>query len=399
MPAIRPSQSGLPGWLILIGVMTGIGPVSIDLYLPAFPTIEASFGERGIERTMASYLIGLALGQLVYGPLSDRFGRKPPLYFGFVLYSLGAIGCALAANMTMLTFFRIVQAAGACSGIAIGRAIVRDRCEPEQAARAFSTLMTIVSVAPILAPIAGGFMVAAFDWRAIFWVQAALGLGIVVAVHFTLQESRDPRHVQALAVGRVARTYGELLRDRAFMGYTLIGGFGMAALFCYVAGAPTILKSTYGVEPQTFGLIIGLNGIAFMTASRLNMFALRKQQPAALVKKFIWLPVLCGCVMVFAGALPSVPLAVAVILQFCFFVTTARVLPNLSALALAPHARDAGAASALLGALQSLAAMLTGIAIAVLNNGTLIVLAGLMTGSVTIAALLHRWTMRSMPAV
>src|SRR5689334_11449486 len=187
---------GVPGWLIVIAVMAGIGPVSIDLYLPAFPMIEAEFGETGVERTMASYLVGLAIGQLLYGPISDRFGRKPPLYFGFVVYTIGAIGCALSTSMTMLMICRVVQALGACSGLAIGRAIVRDRCEPEQAARVFSTLMTIVSAAPILAPIAGGFIVASFGWRATFFIQAGLGIGILTAMHFLLTESRDPRFVE-----------------------------------------------------------------------------------------------------------------------------------------------------------------------------------------------------------
>ncbi len=391
-----PSSSfGLPSWLLVIGVMTGIGPVSIDLYLPAFPIIEAEFGERGVERTMASYLMGIAIGQLIYGPMSDRFGRKPPLYIGFAIYTVGAIGCALATNLTMLMVFRVLQAAGACSGLAIGRAIVRDRCDPEQAARAFSTLMTIVSVAPILAPVAGGFIVASFGWRAAFFVQAALGAGILVAMHFTLTESRDPQHVRPLSFGAVMHGYGDLFRDRSFIGHSLIGGFGMAALFCFVAGAPTILTRLYDIRPEAFGLLIGLNGIAFMTASRLNLIALRKQKPAAILQRFILLPVAIGIALIAAGVLPQVPLAGIVVLQFGFFITTARILPTTSALALAHRARDAGAASALLGCLQSLAAMMTGAAIAVCNNGALLPLALIMTSSAGIAALLHLWIARA----
>jgi DHA1 family bicyclomycin/chloramphenicol resistance-like MFS transporter len=394
MFASNSSSRGLPGWLILIAVMAGIGPVSIDLYLPAFPMIETEFGERGVERTMASYLIGLAVGQLLYGPISDRFGRKPPLYFGFIVYTVGAIGCALSTSMTMLMICRIVQALGACSGLAIGRAIVRDRCEPEQAARAFSTLMTIVSVAPILAPVAGGFIVASFGWRIVFFVQAALGVGILIGMHYLLTESRDPKHVRPLGIGSALRNYIDLFRDRGFIGHSLIGGFAMAALFCYVSGAPTILTRTYDISPEFFGLLIGCNGIAFMTASRLNMIALRKQKPATILRRFVWIPVFVGLALIGAAFVAGIPLAIVVALQFCFFVTTARVLPNVSALALADRARDAGAASALLGSLQSLAAMITGAAIAIFNNDTLLPLALLMTGSVALAALLHRWTLR-----
>jgi DHA1 family bicyclomycin/chloramphenicol resistance-like MFS transporter len=394
MSSPHSTNLGLPGWLILIGVMAGIGPVSIDLYLPAFPMIETAFGERGVERTMASYLVGLAVGQLLYGPISDRFGRKPPLYFGFVIYTIGAIGCALSTNMTMLMILRVVQATGACSGLAIGRAIVRDRCEPEQAARAFSTLMSIVSIAPILAPVAGGFIVASLGWRAAFFIQAALGVGILIGMHFTLTESRDPKYVQSLHIVGVLRNYANLFGDRAFIGHSLIGGFAMAALFCFVAGAPTILTRTYAIAPQNFGLLIGLNGIAFMTASRLNLIALRKQKPTAILRRFVWVPPLVGIALVGAGIAAHAPLALVVMLQFCFFITTARVTPNVSALALAHRARDAGSASALMGALQSLAAMMTGAAIAIFNNGTLLPLALLMTGSVMIAGLLHVWTVR-----
>src|SRR5690606_32514136 len=140
------SLHGLPSWLLLIGAMTAVGPVTIDMYLPGFPAIERDFGEQGVEKTMSAYLIGIAIGQLVYGPLSDRFGRKPPLYAGFTLYALGSLGCTLAPNMTILMLMRVLQALGACGGMVIGRAIIRDRCEPHEAARAFSILMAIVSL-------------------------------------------------------------------------------------------------------------------------------------------------------------------------------------------------------------------------------------------------------------
>ena len=394
----RTSFSGLPGWLIVIGVMTGIGPVSIDLYLPAFPMIEAEFGGAGVEQTMASYLLGLTLGQLLYGPLSDRFGRKPPLYFGFTIYTIGALGCALATSMTMLTVFRVIQALGACSGMAIGRAIVRDRCEPEQAARAFSTLMMIVSVAPVLAPIAGGFIVGAAGWRAAFYVQAALGASILIGVHFALTESLDKKHVQPLYLGGALRNYWALLKDRGFVGYSLIGGFAMASLFSYVAGAPTILPAVYNVSPETFGWLIGINGIAFLTASRLNVRSLRSASPQAILARMVWIPPLFGTALIAAGVvsntLVTVPLLIVLTLQFCYFITAARMLPNVSALALAPRVRDAGAASALLGALQSVCAMSAGVAITLFNNSTLVPLGIVMTTCALLCVALHAWTRR-----
>jgi DHA1 family bicyclomycin/chloramphenicol resistance-like MFS transporter len=156
------SSHRVPRWLLLVAAMAAIGPVSIDMYLPGFPAIEREFGVRGVETTMAAYLVGIAVSQLFYGPISDRFGRKPPLYFGFALYALGAAGCALASSMPALTLMRVVQALGGSAGFVIGRAIVRDRCEPHEAARAFSLLMMIVALGPILAPLGGGFVVTHF---------------------------------------------------------------------------------------------------------------------------------------------------------------------------------------------------------------------------------------------
>ena len=178
------SSHGVPRWLLLVAAMAAVGPVSIDMYLPGFPAIEREFGVRGVETTMAAYLVGIAVSQLFYGPISDRFGRKPPLYFGFALYALGAAGCALAASMPALTLMRVVQALGGSAGFVIGRAIVRDRCEPHEAARAFSLLMMIVALGPVLAPLGGGFVVTHFGWRATFVFQAALGVVLLAATHF-----------------------------------------------------------------------------------------------------------------------------------------------------------------------------------------------------------------------
>ena len=386
------SVLGMPGWLMLIAVMTAIGPVAIDLYLPAFPLIEATFKERGVERTMASYLLGLAIGQLFYGPVSDRFGRKPPLYFGFALFCVGSVGCMLAQNMTMLMLGRIVQAVGACSGMAIGRAVVRDRCEPEQAARAFSMLMTIVSLAPILAPVAGGFIVTVMSWRANFVIQATMGFGILIAMHVVMTESLDAKHVRPLHVARVFRTYFDLLRHREFLSHTLIGGFGMASLITYVSGAPTILTDLFRIPPSRFGWIIGLNGLAFMLASRLNLWGLRNKKPKDLLAGAIRWPTFCGLLLVATSFWSGAPLWAVIALQFCFFISTARVMPNASALALAQHARDAGSASALMGALQSLIATLAGLILSSINNGKLAPLAILMTVCAIASWSLQRWS-------
>jgi DHA1 family bicyclomycin/chloramphenicol resistance-like MFS transporter len=329
-------MKGVPRWLLLVAAMAAVGPVSIDMYLPGFPAIEREFGMRGVETTMASYLVGLAVSQLFYGPISDRFGRKPPLYFGFALYAIGAAGCALATSMPSLTLMRVVQALGGSSGFVIGRAIVRDRCEPHEAARAFSLLMMIVALGPVLAPALGGVVVTHFGWRATFWFQAALGLTLFTATHFALHESRPESAVASLHLGNVLRTYLRLGAD-------------------------------------------------------LNMIALSTIGPKEVLARYVWMPLLLGAVLFGVTWTWSVPLWVVVALQLSFFVTVGRVSPNVSALAMAPHGKDAGAASALMGALQSSLAMLSGFAVATFNDGTVSTLAAIMTAGGGLTLVSYWW--------
>ena len=375
----------LPAWLILVGVMTALGPVTIDMYLPGFVSIEREFGTRGVEGTMAAFICGLAIGQLFYGPISDRFGRKPPLDCGYVIYPVGSIGCALATNMPTLTAMRVVQALGGCAGLVIGRAIVRDRCEPHEAARAFTTLTMIVALGPVLAPAVGGVVVSNFGWRATFVVQAVLGVLVMLIMHHVLRESHDPRNAGAATIGQVLRNYAQLIRDRQFIAYSLLLGFAMASMFCYVTGAPLVITANYGLSPQQFGALIGLNGFAFLTASVLNMRALKSVGPAQLLARYIWGAPLLGATLLISSLLMKLPLWAIVGLQLPFFVCTGRVSPNVSALALAPHGRQAGTASALMGATQSGLTTLGGLAVAIFNDGTVRTLAAIMTGGALMA--------------
>lgn len=374
--------------------MTAVGPVSIDMYLPGFPAIERDLAARGVESTMAAFIVGIAVGQLFYGPISDRFGRKPPLYVGFIVYTLGALGCAFAVNMTMLVLMRVVQALGGCAGMVIGRAIVRDRCEPHEAARAFTTLMMIVALGPVLAPAIGGLIVTFFGWRATFVFQALLGVALFIAMHRILRESHDVRDAAAAGFGDVLRNYAALGRDRRFIAYSLLLGFSMASMFCYVTGAPRVITQNYGLSPQQFGWLIGLNGLAFMSASILNMRALRTLEPGQVLARYIWAaPLLSGALLILSTLL-ELPLWGVVSLQLMFFLGVGRVNPNVSALALAPHGRNAGTASALMGAIQSSLTTFAGVAVAIFNDGTIGTLAAIMTSGATLALLCFLWIRR-----
>jgi DHA1 family bicyclomycin/chloramphenicol resistance-like MFS transporter len=379
---------------MLVGVMTALGPVTIDMYLPGFVSIEQEFATRGVEGTMAAFIGGLAIGQLFYGPISDRFGRKPPLYFGYVIYTIGSVGCAMATNMAMLTTMRVVQALGGCAGLVIGRAIVRDRCEPHEAARAFTTLTMIVALGPVLAPAVGGIVVSNFGWRATFVVQAVLGVLVMVLMHHVLRESHDVRNAQAATIGHVLRNYASLIRDRQFIAYSLLLGFAMASMFCYVTGAPLVITANYGLTPAQFGALIGLNGFAFLTASILNMRALKTVGPAQLLARYIWGAPLLGTALLVLSLLLKLPLWAIVVLQLSFFVCTGRVSPNVSALALAPHGRHAGTASALMGATQSGLTTVGGLAVAIFNDGTVRTLATIMASGATLALMCYLLVIR-----
>jgi DHA1 family bicyclomycin/chloramphenicol resistance-like MFS transporter len=375
--------------------MTAIGPVSIDMYLPGFPAIEQEFATRGVEVTMAAFIIGIAVGQLFYGPISDRFGRKPPLYVGFSVYMIGALGCALSVNMTMLTVMRVVQALGGCAGLVIGRAIVRDRCEPHEAARAFTTLTMIVALGPVFAPAVGGVIVTHLGWRATFVVQAAIALTLMLTMHRVLTESHVTRDT-SVSFGDILRNYGRLSRDHHFMALSLLLGFSMASMFCYVTGAPTVITQNYGLSAQQFGALIGLNGLAFMSASILNMRALRTMSPRQVLGRYVWASPLLGFALLTLSLLFDLPLYVVVALQLLFFLTVGRVGPNVSALTLAPHGRAAGTASALMGGIQSALTTCAGLAVAVFNDGTVHTLAAIMATGASLALMCYLWIRRTL---
>lgn len=369
-----------PAWLIVLATLSALGPVSIDLYLPAFSAIKRELGA-GVENSLAAYLFGVALGQLIYGPLSDRFGRKPPLYVALSLYVIGSLACSVASGMGQLVAARLVQALGGCAGMVIARAVVRDSYEPRHAARAFSTLMMIGAVAPILAPTVGGWIVRVADWRLLFWVQAIFGAALLLAVYWVLPETRETRHAAPLRVLGVLSNYLLLLKDRQFIGNALIGTCAIAVIFCYISGAPTVLTESYGIAAHDFGWIMSLNGLCFVIANQMNLRRLRRHSPRAILRIAVWLPMLIGLITVAALNLFAVPVMLVIALQLSMFVAIGHIMPNVAAEALAQRGEDAGTASALMGSVQSVGSTLAGVAIAAANDGSMRTIVVLMTVS------------------
>jgi DHA1 family bicyclomycin/chloramphenicol resistance-like MFS transporter len=361
-----------PGWLIVLGALTAIGPLSIDMYLPAFPNLERelAISPGAAEMTLAGFFIGMACGQLFWGPLSDRFGRKPPLYAGLALFALASLGCALAESVTALTFWRVLQALGGSAGMVITRAMVRDRCAAREAARAFSMLILVMGLAPILAPLLGGWVSDVLGWRAIFYLLTAFSLACLLAIRFGLAESHDIRHEPPLQLGEVLRGYAGLFACRPFLGYSLSGGLAMAGMFAYIAGSPFVLIQLGGIPPEDFGWAFGANALGFVAASQLNARALRTQAPSRLLRHALWVPAGSGIALAVVAGSGWFNLPLILLGLFLYVASLGFIVPNSSANALATHGQQAGTASALMGALQFGLATLAGIGVSQLHDGS-----------------------------
>lgn len=365
MPPTLSSRGALPGWLILMGALTAIGPFAIDMYLPAFPTIATNLGvPRGdVERTLAAYLIGLALAQVFYGPMADRFGRKPPLMAGLALFMIASLGCALAGSVEALTGWRVVQAIGGAAGIVIPRAVIRDHYETHEAARAMSLLMLIMGLAPILAPLAGGQLLGIASWRSLFWVMLAGGAMLMTAVVLIMKESLTPERVVPLRWHTIVQNYRALFAHRGFMAHSLAGGFGQAGMFAYIIGSPRVFIELYGVDPKYYGLLFGTNALSLIICSQISARLLRTHTPSQLQRRAL---TALACASLAAVALTlfgwmTLPLLMACLI--CYMGSQGFVNPNSAALALSDQGKRLGAASALLGTLQLSCGALAGFAV------------------------------------
>jgi DHA1 family bicyclomycin/chloramphenicol resistance-like MFS transporter len=272
------------GLILLLGSLTALGPLAIDMYLPALPSIARSFeaSPAAAQQTMAVFLFGLAVGQLAYGPLSDRWGRRGPMLFGLGLYLAGSLGCMLAPSIEALSAFRVLQALGACGGMVLSRAVIRDRFPPAEILHVMSMLMLVMGLAPILAPMLGGWILLVGDWRMIFGFQAAAGLVLAVCILLVLKESRSEATAALARTENPLRSYVALLRNRLIVAYVLSGAFSGAALFAYVASSPDVLIVQNNVPPEHFGWIFGLNAAGVIAGVQVNA-RLARRWPSDLI--------------------------------------------------------------------------------------------------------------------
>src|SRR5215469_5233357 len=265
------SMSGLRRFemVVLLGALTAFAPLSIDMYLPALPTLQRYFQttEGEVQLTLASFFLGFALGQSLYGPVADRFGRKPPIYVGMLVYVLSSAACAFAASVHALTGFRLLQAVGACAGAVMSRAMVRDLFPVEETRRVYSALILVMGVSPLVAPLIGSYVLLWFGWKAIFLSVATAGSLALVGVYCRVPETLPA--AQPLSASYIFRTYRGLLADRFFVGSTMATGFSSAGMFAYIAGAPFVFINIFGMRPDRFAWLFGINAAAVVIGAQI----------------------------------------------------------------------------------------------------------------------------------
>lgn len=339
---------------LVLGLLSAIGPFAIDMYLPALPAIGNSLGADvgAVQLSLTAFFAAVSVSQLAYGPASDLFGRRAPLLFGLVLFTLASVGCALAPDIHTLVVFRFMQGLGAGAAMTIPRAVVRDVHTGNDAARLMSLLMLVFSVSPILAPLVGSFVVDAAGWRGIFWFVTGAGVAGLALLMFVLDETRPAADRAASTWRGSVSAYGRLMRDRHFLGLTFIGAFGMASFFVFLANSSFVMINHYGLSPRQYSVAFSINAVSFIGVSQLTgwfaqRFGLHRTVRGA-VMGFTATMVLL--LVVFAAGVDR--LDVLASLLFVGFGFLGLVIPATSVLALEDHGEIAGVASALMGTLQ-----------------------------------------------
>ncbi|MBW0237397.1 MULTISPECIES: multidrug effflux MFS transporter [Pseudomonas] len=357
--------------ILILGALSAFGPLAIDFYLPGFPAMATAFAtdETHIQLTLAVYFLGLSIGQLIYGPIADRFGRRVPLLVGVSLFTVASLACAFAPSLEWLIGARFVQALGGCAGMVISRAIVSDKCDAVGSAKVFSQLMLVMGLAPILAPMLGGLLVNLYGWQAIFIVLTAFSAMAALAVALGLPESL-PANVPRQPLSGALRQYGRLLKDGEFLGHAMTGGIAMAGMFAYIAGSPFVFIKLYGVPAEHYGWLFGTNAAGFILVAQVNARLLAKRGPAFLLSRMIWVYLAAGLTLLGVSSLHTEQLWPLLIPLFICIASLGCIIPNASACAMSGQGARAGSASAMLGCLQFSAAATAAWMVGVLHDGS-----------------------------
>jgi DHA1 family bicyclomycin/chloramphenicol resistance-like MFS transporter len=361
------------------------------MYLPSLPALAREFATSAgtVQLTLAAFFLGFALGQAVYGPASDRFGRKPLLNLGLLLYLAASAGCAGARSIDALIALRFAQGLGGSAGVVIARAVVRDLFEFPESARMYSLLILIAGIAPIVAPLLGGWILVTLGWQAIFWTLALFAVACLGAAARTLSETR-PASAGRPSFGALMRGYLTILRHRAFVRYTLASTLGMAGMFAYISGSPSVFIEVYGVPAHAYGWLFGTNALGLAVASQINRRLLRRVSAERLLARAVAIDAGLGALLFAAAVTGLGGFPAILLLLFCYISTLGFSFPNAIAGAMAPFPARAGAASALFGTVQFVLAAVAGALVGQFHDGTAVPMAAVIAACGASAVTVHR---------
>jgi MFS transporter, DHA1 family, multidrug resistance protein len=381
---------------VVLGLLSVIGPFAIDMYLPTLPAISKSLtaDTASVQLSIMSFMLATAVFTLVYGPISDMVGRKPPLYAGIALYVIGALGCAVSQNIEWLVACRFLQGVGACASFSLPRAIVRDNYTGAPAAQLFSLLMLVFSISPILAPSVGSLVVQFGDWRKIFWVMSAAGVLSLGLTAFALKETRPPEARVESSLGAAVSGYWQLMRDGRFLGLSLIGGFGISTFMAFIGSSSFVYQQHYGLTPTIYSLAFSVNAVGFFGASQMTGWLVRRFGLNRVVRASVWgfvLPMVLLFALFLIGIDRFVVLATLMFIAFSFL---GLVLPTTGVLAMEEYGQIAGTASSLMGTLQTAAGLVVMWIAGLFYNGTAMPMVAAFAGCAAITLVLTLLTIR-----
>ena len=386
--AVPDTRGGRLRLVLVLGAFIALGPLTIDMYLPALPTItdELLTTSATVQLTLTGTLLGLGLGQLVIGPLADRFGRKRPLLAGAAVHVLASLLCIVAPTVEVLGALRVLQGLGAAAGSVIALAIVRDLYTGRAAATLLSRLILVMGAAPVLAPTLGSWVLGFTSWRGVFGVLALYALVLLPIAFRALPETLPPHRRVTSGVAGTLRTYGSLLRDRTFVGLVLVAGLAMSAVMSYVSGASFVFQEQFGLDQQQFGLAFGSGAIWLIAATQLNPVLLRRFEPRQLLLGAVGAGAVAGLLLLAVASSGAGGLLGVLLPLWLVLFTVGLALPNAPAVALARHGETAGTAAALLGAVQFSVGALVSPLVGVLGNDAT-AMAGLVAGGLVLSLL------------
>ncbi|PZR22247.1 MAG: Bcr/CflA family drug resistance efflux transporter [Flavobacterium psychrophilum] len=376
--------------ILILGFLTALGPFSIDMYLPGFSAIAEDLNTtvNNVSLSLSSYFIGISAGQLLYGPLLDRFGRKKPLYIGLVVYIIASLGCVVTKNIDVFIGLRFVQAVGSCAATVAAMAMVRDLFPVEDSPKVFSLLLLVLGLSPMLAPTMGGYVIVAWGWHTIFLILAIMGFAVLTASRFGLPHTRKPDHTISLKPKPILTRFANVLTTPQFYTYAVSGAVAFSGLFTYVAGSPLLFMDIFKVSGETYGWIFAFMSVSFIGVSQFNSLLLRKYKSEQLVYLGLVLQLIISTIFLVAAINNWLELYSTIAMLFLYLGCLGLTNPNTAGLALAPFSNNAGSASALLGALQMGMGSLASMAVGILVKDSMVPMITIMAASTLVGLII-----------